>query len=236
MPMTPSARVAFLALLTKSSLAYTDDARGLIVEGNVKITRHATSALPDHMTVRGDLLIASSRISRLPAGLRVLGNLHMGSTDCTHLPQDMYVQGSILAEDSQISRLPTVLHVPGSLKLAGTRVRSLPEELTVGGDLSLRATEVVRLPEKLSVGGLILPPSGLIDIRNFMKTQKPGTQGAVVVYRPTSAHHLLALRVQWHAFPDLWRAVGSLPPGRQPNIFSLGRAGYRPSVQKSHDP
>ena len=103
-----------------------------------------------------------------------------------------------------------------------TPITALPDDLHVGGDLDLRGTRVTRLPPGMHVGGTIFPNSGLHDLQAFARTLR----GGVALHLHGTTHNVLRVRAQLQDFPDLWRIVRSLDPGRAVGLRRNGLGAY----------
>lgn len=73
--------------------------------------------------------------------------------------------------------------------------------------MDLRLTRITRLPESLRVGGAILPPSGLVDLIEFMRDRPRDT----IIAHVGSLHQKMEHCAR---FPELHRVEMSLGAGR----------------------
>ena len=131
---------------------------------------------------------------------------------------------NIWAKRSRLTALPESLRVNGSLRLSDTPIAQLPEGLVVRGFLHLDGTAIQRLPKTLRVERWITPPSSLLDIQQFM-----GTDRAILSLRG-SQHQRMETLYRLRDFPDLLRVVSSLGDRSELHLYRTESGSVRGSI------
>lgn len=195
---------AFEEFLTREGIRFErpTESWGFRVHGNLDLSGDVAWELPDTLIVQVWMDVSGVPSLRMPRILFVQRNLHMDETSCA-LPKHLSVGGDISLSQATITTLPAGFQVARSLNLYCSQIASLPEGLAVGRSLDLRNTPLKRLPQELRVGHVVLPPSGLTDIVDFMEHET----SEVVLSMHGSHHHRMATQARLQPFPDLWRVV-----------------------------
>lgn len=201
--------IPFIEYLKKADIPFSGPTpeQGLVVHGNLDLSKHGNIVLPENLRVQGWMLIGGWGLTRLPAQLVVAGDLNMVHARIAALPRHLYVGANITLDHCPITHLPDSIHqVRGSLNLSGCPIAVLPEGLDVAGYLHLSGTHIAHLPKRLRVGRMITPPSRLWDIQAFMR----GQPREVVLNASGSRHQRMQLRERLQAYPDVWTIVESM--------------------------
>ena len=110
------------------------------------------TSLPDGLVLAGNLWLSRSGIQKLPAGLTVKGGMSLQLTEVSEIPADIKIGGDLDLRKSKVTALPDGLKVGGSLDLENLPIDRLPDGLEVGGSLYLDGSFLVSLPAGLIVG------------------------------------------------------------------------------------
>jgi len=110
--------------------------KNLHIKGDLNLAGLALVSLPDGLIVEGELDISRTRIKHLPADLQVR-HLIAQESDIQNLRRSLYIPGNLDISGTKISHLPKGLSVGGDLVLADTDIHWIPGGTRIGGDIVL---------------------------------------------------------------------------------------------------
>jgi hypothetical protein len=134
---------------------------GLIVKGDLNISRTDVTTLPNDMDVWGTIHARQTVINRLPTGFSCEGDLDLTQASLTELPGGMKIGGSLVLHDNDIAELP--------------------EDLSVGKDLVITHTDIISLPQTMEIGRAVRSDQPHLDTgkRRYSEVQKAKVEAPV---------------------------------------------------------